>query len=752
MSRNFTFYIIVLVVFGSLIWLVLEKGKSIPGGHLKTLSEYSEKSVLNTPNVAPANTLSDPQNTTFFTQLYSFFKDKLGHPIGILLLQIIIIIIFSRAFGFLAGKLGQPTVIGEIVAGIVIGPSLIGHYFPTTFLYIFPTGSMKNLEILSQIGLILFMFIIGMELDLKVVKLRVKSALIISHVSIIFAFFMGVLLAYFLFESFASNGTSFLGFALFIGISMSIAAFPVLARIIQERGLTKTNFGKLIITIAAIDDLSAWCILATIIAFIQAGSPSNALFTIILAITYISFMIFAIQPVMKKIGTIYISKEILNKKVIAFVFLILFLSAFFTEIIGIKALFGGFLAGVIMPQYANFKKIMTEKIEDLSLVVLLPLFFVFTGLRTEIGLINQGDLWATCGLIILFAIIGKFGGSLIAARITGQGWKDSLFIGTLMNTRGLMELIVLNIGYDIGVLSPQIFTMMVIMTIVTTFMTGPTLNIIEYVSKKTERDTEIQFRKHLNILISFGLPNMGSSLLKLINSFSAKEKYSFHYTALHLTPHTEITRSDAMKYENSSFMPIKASANNLNIKLKTLYKTTEDVTKEIVKTAKKEKTDLLLIGAAKSVFNKNILGGKVKAVVEQCKCNIGVLIDKDFNELKKVLIIADHKSIIHLLDIADRIFRNSETIITFMHTEGDEVLFSQPSIVELLSNPSIEFIEMRPVSEKYLEKYELVIINLRYFEKVVSDKNMLIDARPSLLLMNFTDDTFSVRMSHELKK
>jgi Kef-type K+ transport system membrane component KefB len=597
----------------------------------------------------------------------------------------------------------------------------------------------------------LFMFIIGMELDLNVIKLRVRSALVISHTSIVFAFFLGVLLAYFLYASFAPAGTSFIGFALFIGIAMSIAAFPVLARIIQERGLTTTAFGKHIITIAAIDDLTAWCILATIIAIIQAGSPMNALFTILLAAVYIAFMIFAIQPMMKKIGSVYITKEILNKKIIAFVFVVLFISAFFTEIIGIKALFGAFLAGVIMPQHANFKKIMAEKIEDLALVVLLPLFFVLTGLRTEIGLLDQSDMWAICGLIILFAIMGKFGGSFIAARITGMGWKDSLFVGTLMNTRGLMELIVLNIGYDIGVLSPQIFTMMVIMTLVTTFMTGPTLNLIEYVSRKKEKFAVHHEMKHLRILISFGLPKMGESLLKLIHVFSAKEKNLFHYTAVHLTPHTEITRSVAMKYEDISFAPIKVCAHEMDIRLKTIYKTTEDVTKEILRTTHKERADLLLMGAAKSALNENVLGGRVKSIIEMVNCNVGVFIDKDVQTISNVLIMSDFYSVNNLLNIAYRLLRNSECSITFLPDTNDKDTLKKINSAPFAGNSNIRFKEPMMPTITYMNNFDLIIINIKHFEKYYDDKSDIINAKPSLLLMNFTDNTFALTEKEQLK-
>ncbi|MFH0865502.1 MAG: cation:proton antiporter [Bacteroidota bacterium] len=734
MNRNFTFYFLMLFLFGSLIWFAINKGEA--ASKIKTLTETEHVKIQG------KTSLPSPIISSDTLSIKEYIKNKLQHPISLLILQIIIIIIVSRILGMLFGKIGQPTVIGEIIAGIILGPSLLGLFFPDTFNFIFPDFSMNNLEILSQVGLVFFMFIIGMELDIKILKLRVKSALIISHTSILFAFFLGVCLAFILYEKYSPAHISFSSFALFIGIAMSIAAFPVLARIMQERGMTKTAFGKMMITIAAIDDLTTWCILAVVIAVIQAGSIMNALFTIIMVILYISVMLFAVQPFLQRIGSIYITKEMLSKRVIAIVFFLLFLSAYFTEIIGIKALFGGFIAGVIMPSNAQFKKVMAEKIEDISLVVLLPLFFVFTGLRTHIGLLSETDSWITCGLIILLAVGGKFGGSFFAAKFSKFSWKDSFIIGTLMNTRGLMELIVLNIGYDIGVISPQIFTMMVIMTLVTTFMTGPVLSITDYFSRRKKKHLHEHIdRRSLNVLISFGLPKMGTSLLKLVYALSGKDKSYHKLSALHLTPHTEITQSAAMKYEANSFAAIRSLANELNVELKTIYKTTEDVTKEIIRTSRKEKSNLLLMGAAKSVFNKNVLGGKVKNIIEQAKCNVGIFIDKDFQEINNVLILTDNVYFERFINISERLLINSTCNITFILSEGAV----KAKLHEMLTkNERILYSENFKADANSLKHYGLLITNVDYFESKLRDRSILLDASPSLLLLNFKDSTFSI--------
>jgi Kef-type K+ transport system membrane component KefB len=420
-------------------------------------------------------------NTGNSFQVFSdSFNHNLSDPLTVLLLQIIVIIASAHLFGFLFKKIGQPAVIGEIFAGIVLGPSVIGLFFPQINHFLFPPASLGTLNFLSQIGLILFMFIIGMELDLKAIGKQAYDAVIISHASIIIPYTLGMGLAYFIYHDYAPAGTSYISFALFMGIAMSITAFPVLARILQEKKLTRSKLGAMALTCAAADDLTAWCILAAVIALVKSGSSISALYTIALAVVYVLLMLKVVRPALKRIETVYNDREKMRTPIIALLFIMLIVSSYTTSIIGIHSLFGAFIAGVIMPPGFSFRKIVIDKIEDVSIVLLLPLFFVITGLRTQIGLLNEGYLWATFGWILLVAVVGKFGGSALAGRIVGQSWKDSLSIGVLMNTRGLMQLIVLNIGYDLGILSPEIFAMMVLMALVTTLMTGPALDLINW--------------------------------------------------------------------------------------------------------------------------------------------------------------------------------------------------------------------------------------------------------------------------------
>jgi Kef-type K+ transport system membrane component KefB len=504
-NKNLVFYILVIVVFGGLMYWVSQKGQ-----------EASTARIVNVPSHA---TEAPPAGS--FGLFVEAFTQNLVHPLAILILQIASIILVARVFGYIFNKIGQPTVIGEIIAGIVLGPSVVGLFFPEASGFLFPKESLPNLQFLSQVGLILFMFVIGMELDLKVLRNQAHEAVLISHTSIAVSYFLGMGLAYYLYQDYAPDNVPFLSFALFMGVAMSIAAFPVLARVIQERDLTKTKLGTITITCAAADDITAWCILAAVIAVVKAGTFVSALYNIGLAMIYVLTMIFIVQPFLKRVGDIYSERETISKTIVAVTFLIMLASAYLAEIIGIHALFGAFLAGVIMPPNFNFRRIMMGKIEDVSVVLLLPLFFVFTGLRTQIGLLNEPHLWNVCGLIVLTAVVGKFGGSTFAARFVGQSWKESLSIGALMNTRGLMELIVLNIGYDLGVLSPEVFAMMVIMALVTTFMTGPALDLINYIFP--ERDAAANGGKRFKILISFGPAIKGKKLLRLADQLTHKK-------------------------------------------------------------------------------------------------------------------------------------------------------------------------------------------------------------------------------------
>ncbi len=457
MKKTLLIYISLILSFGIAIAGILHYGTLLES-HL-----FSEV-------IAPAASIPTTMGETFIKQLH--------HPLPLLLIQFIVIMIVTRLFGYLVSFFAQPTVVGEILAGIILGPSLMGALFPDLFSALFPKDSLGNLHLISQLGLIFFMFVVGMELDFDKIKKQSSASVFISHISIIFPFFLGVALAYWLYPMYAPKNSTFIPFALFIGIAMSITAFPVLARIIKEKNLSDTRYGAMAITCAAADDITAWYILALIIAVSISGSLSSSFILLFLIAVYVVVMFYIVRPLLLKIGES--QGERLSMNGMSFILSLLFLSSLATETIGIHALFGAFMAGVMMPSsvMSRLKELIAPRLEYVSLLVLLPLFFALTGLRSEIGLLNTVDAWMICGGIIVIAVLGKFFGSALAAKYMGFGWRDSFALGILMNTRGLMELVVLNIGYEIGILSTELFTMFVVMALATTIMTGPILRVI----------------------------------------------------------------------------------------------------------------------------------------------------------------------------------------------------------------------------------------------------------------------------------
>jgi Kef-type K+ transport system membrane component KefB len=396
--------------------------------------------------------------------------------IKILLVQLSVILITCYGVGWLLGKFHQPQVVGEMVAGIMLGPSLLGWVAPAISAALFPANSLPLLYSLSQIGLLLFMFMIGLELDTKKLRRLGHAAVVISHTSIIIPFILGSLLAFYLYPRVANSTIQFTGFVLFMGAAMSVTAFPVLARILSERNLVRTKVGTLAIACAAVDDVTAWCILAVIIAIVRSENNHLTLWQMFVGLAaYFVLMLLVVKPLVKRLYDRFKIARVTDP-LIAVILLCLLASSWTTEWLGIHALFGAFFAGVVMPKENGLVEEIRHRLHTVVVVLLVPLFFAFTGLRTSIALISGSTMLFYCGLILIVAVTGKFGGSMIAARVMGTNWRDSAAIGILMNTRGLIELVILNIGLDIGVLTRPLFSMMVVMAVVTTLITTPLLS------------------------------------------------------------------------------------------------------------------------------------------------------------------------------------------------------------------------------------------------------------------------------------
>jgi Kef-type K+ transport system membrane component KefB len=398
--------------------------------------------------------------------------------LGLLLVQIAVVVIAARGVGLLFRRIGQPQVVGEMAAGLLLGPSFFGWVAPGVFARLFPPDSLGFLSSISQVGLLVFMFLVGLELNPRLLRGRGATAVVTSHASIVVPFVLGAFLSLWLYPRLSDSSVGFTGFALFMGAAMSVTAFPVLARILAERGLTHTRVGTVTLACAAVADVTAWCILAVVVATVSArGNGLPPWVTIAGAVVYAALMVLVMRRALAPLEARFERDGRVTQDVLGAILLVALASAWATEALGVHALFGAFLAGAVMPKGKAFTHALNGKLEDVTVVLLLPLFFAFTGLRTRIGLV-EGEMWGWCALVVLVAVAGKLGGSAIAARLTGMGWREAGAIGALMNTRGLMELIVLNVGYDLGILSPALSTMMVVMALATTCMTGPLLSAL----------------------------------------------------------------------------------------------------------------------------------------------------------------------------------------------------------------------------------------------------------------------------------
>ena len=563
------------------------------------------------------------------------------HIVWKLLLASAVIIVVARLVGALFQRINQPQVVGEIVAGVLLGPSLLGKVWPEATSWLFSEELLPFLDVLAQVGLIFFMFLIGLELDVRLLKGRGRAAAAVSHVSIVGPFVLGAALALVLFTELGSADGDFTSFALFMGASMSITAFPVLARILTERGIYKTPLGALTLTCAAIDDVTAWCMLAVVVAIAKADGAGGALITIGMSVVFIAGMLFLVRPLLRRVSTYYEEHGQLHGGMLAALFVGVLLSALATDRIGIHAIFGAFLFGAIMPQHSDLVSELTEKLEDFTVVFLLPLFFAFNGLRTDVWLIG-GDpqLWLFLGLILLVAIVGKWGGSTLAARVMGMDWRESVALGLLMNTRGLTELIILNIGLDLGVIPPALFAMLVIMALVTTFMTTPLLALIypaeELAAMATTEphDDAPDGVRPLHILVPVANTNQAQVLVHTALRLARERDEQAVITLLRVVPTpgsayraSPRAQENRVKRAAESLFPAVQLIEGAGHRAVPLVLPAGEVGDTIVRVANDREPDLVLLGWHQSFWGNNILGGAVGEVLRRAKADVAVVVD-----------------------------------------------------------------------------------------------------------------------------
>jgi Kef-type K+ transport system membrane component KefB/nucleotide-binding universal stress UspA family protein len=600
-------------------------------------------------------------------------------PLALFIVQAIIIIAASRFLGLVARVVRQPMVIAEVVAGILLGPSVLGLFSPGAMGTLFPKESMPLLSMFSQVGLILFMFLIGLELDPKLLRGRGRSAVVISQAGILVPALLGAALGLYLYPRLASPSVPFTSFVLFTAVAMSITAFPVLARILSERALLRTKVGALAITSAASNDVTGWCLLAFVVSLVRATGPLQAIATTGLAVAFIAGMIVVVRPLVRRLAAGTGIREGLTQNRVALTLLLLLGSAWTADLIGVHALFGGFLFGAVIPKDGGFARALADKLEDLVVVFLLPLFFAYSGLRTQIGLLNSFESLVMCGLIVLVATAGKFGGTTLAAKLMGLSWREAGALGILMNTRGLMELIVLNIGLDLGVISPALFTMMVLMALVTTFMTTPILQVVYPldalaidVSPDESQSLPAAPPRGFRVLMCVSLDRSGPGMVTLARALAPGRERGDRLYALRLVPpadrasqyvsrETDVELADALS-------PLLDRARMLEAEVRTLGFVSQRPAHDICSVAEVKSADLILLAWHKPLFGSTVFGGTARAVMKNARAGVGVFVDRGLSQVRKVLVpfqgTAGDKA---ALELARRITKKSGVEVTILH-------------------------------------------------------------------------------------
>jgi Kef-type K+ transport system membrane component KefB/nucleotide-binding universal stress UspA family protein len=582
----------------------------------------------------------------------------------LVLVEVLIVIGLSRLMGLVCRAFKQPLVIGEIIAGIMLGPSLFGLVAPNLATALFPAETLPFLNVLSQVGLIFFMFLIGLELDPKYLKGNLDIAILTSHVSILVPFSLGSLLALLLYPLVSNASVPFTAFALFLGAAMSITAFPVLARIITENNLQNTRLGTLALTCAAVDDVTAWCLLALAIAVAKAAlSPSGShdmtgvVATLVEALLYIGFMVTVGRWFLQKLSRYYNLTGRLSQLVLAWIYMGVVASALITELIGIHLIFGAFLLGAVMPKNPGLVRELAHKTEDFVLTFLLPIFFAYSGIRTQIGLLNSPELWLLCVAVVAIAIIGKYVGTYVAARVGGIEEREASALGWLMNTRGLTELIVLNIGLSLGVISPLLFTMLVIMALVTTVMTSPLLEwtypkkLIKLDLVEPQPDIESSLNASqptYRILVPVANPSTQKGLLQLavaiagnrlqsavvhpLSLIQLEEDYLFRSTPAEADRLIQERRSRLEELVQSMEPPENRQL------VHPIVRIANDVARATAQIAEIDHANLIMVGWHRPAFSSNRLGGRVGQILTQARVDVAVFVDRGRERLESILV------------------------------------------------------------------------------------------------------------------
>ncbi|WP_257458221.1 cation:proton antiporter domain-containing protein [Archangium lipolyticum] len=670
--------------------------------------------------------------------------DLAHNPLSLLLVQLVVIIGLSRLIGRGARWLGQPLVIAEVLAGILLGPSLLGWVAPGTMEWLFPASSLPVLKMLSQLGLILFMFLIGLELDPRVLRGQGRASIVISYTSLLVPLLLGALMAWWLYPRLSEPSVPRPFFVLFLGVALSMTAFAVLARILSERGLLRSKVGLLALTCAAVDDVTAWCLLAFVVSGVRASGLEQAVSTTLLVLLYIGLMLGVVRPFLQRLGARVASREGLNQNVVVLILLLLLASTWATEYIGIHSFFGAFLFGVIVPKEGGLAEALVERLEDVVGVLLLPVFFVYSGLRTHLELLGSASDWALCGLILLVACVGKFGGSAVSARLTGMRWREAGALGILMNVRGLMGLIVLNLGLDLGLISPKLFTMLVVMALVTALIASPLLRWV-YPPGEQARDrvplapvSPQVAPAPFTVLMCVGRGQVGSAMVALGYALTGPLAEPSQLYALHLVAPSDRSSLQPRREEDTSgdaLAPLLGRASTLGLEVRPLSFVSTEPGLDICRTAEAKQASLILLGWHEPLFGRTMLGGTVREVMREAGTDVAVLVDRGLENVRRVLVpFIGGREDRAALGLARRLLRSTDAQVTVLHVTPSagprEHTLEEPGRVHtrVVAHDSPE----DAILEEARRGYDLVVVGV----EAEHHERLIREASTSLLLVH----------------
>jgi Kef-type K+ transport system membrane component KefB len=638
-------------------------------------------------------------------------ENPLEDPLALFIVQLVFILVVSRILGYFLKYLKQPQVIAEVITGIILGPTLLG-LIPGYLHHLFSGDSLKIVKIFANIGLIFFMFLIGIELDPGLLKRNAKHASIIAFSSMALPFGIGALVSILLYDMYADHATKFSTFLLFVGVAMSITAFPVLARILTETRLTGAKVGLISLSAAAVNDVVAWILLAVVVSIAKATSPLSTLWTLLIMVGFFAFMAFVIRPLLVKLNNMAQTSAAMRHQMVLVTFTLILVCSWFTEVIGIHAIFGGFVMGVVSPREHGWAIYITERIEDMVVILLLPLYFVVSGLATNLRNLTDGQSWGMCFLVIVLACFGKIVGSMVPAKILGNTWRESVTVGILMNTKGLVELIVLNLGLEVGVLTQELFAIFVMMAVVTTMFTSPLLHFI-WIRNQKKREVQPLIHDNFSVMMCISNQVTGLAMVSIAATLAVQKKKKFSLQALHITEVTDNPSSYFFAHRKPppSFLDLvkeRSRAHNIPLKVKQFLAV--NVADDLDHYCRSKGFDLLLIAWNEPIIERG--GSKIKQVLSHTPSTVGVLVNRGIEQIFQITkVLAVYGGQAHQKDalkIARLMCRKMGVLVTLIsNIPASELGIEQEPINFMFSeNP------LSTAVDESMEKYDLVIVGI----------------------------------------